>query len=285
MTRLAIADLPPLTGSPGMAQGSYGDVGNLELLVPAAGGGLEVFWFNADAVEHRHGAARGCWSGALHVFGHEDVRIARISQVAAGPRFLEALAVTRDGSLHRLYWTPTDGFVAAGILASDVIAASAVVEAQASLHLLAVHSDGTVVQLHAPLTDYPTVTWRTRRVARGATAVALGASLTAAVLVDGAARVMRYDGDWQLARTVAGPWTDIALAGELVLGLDASGQFAGVPARALTAARTTLDGGRIDVVLAVDRGLVHLHGDGHSWSAPRRIRSEVWIEPGGSVHR
>jgi hypothetical protein len=279
------AALPGLTGSPGLAQGAYGDRGNLELLAPAAGGGLWVFWFNADQTEHRRGAARGCWSGGLHVFGGHDVRLARISQVSAGPRFLEAVALTGDGSLHRLYWTPDDGFVDAGVIATGVVAASQIVEAEAALHLLAVTTDSRVLHLRASLDTYPSATWTTWPVLAGASTAVLGPDLSAAALVDGAAHVLHYVGGWRTVRTVDGPWTDIALAGELVLGLDGDGRFAGVDAHAITAVSTTLDGGRIDVVLATAQALVHLHGDGRTWSEPRPIRSEVWLEPDAAIHR
>lgn len=280
-----VADLPPLAGSAGLTQGAYGDVGNLELVSPAADGGLWVFWFNADEVEHRQGAARRCWSGGLHVFAGHEVTAARISQVASGPRFLEALALTADAELHRLYWTPTEGFVHAGVLAPDVVAASATVEAHGALHVLVVGLDATVSHLQAPLAGYPAVRWTSRSIAPRASALALGPDLSAVLVVDGQAHVLRYDDRWQPARTVPGPWRDIALAGEYVLGLDADGRFAGIEARAIAATPTTLDGGRIDVVLSVADGLVHLHGDGRSWSSPHRIRSDVWLEDGALVHR
>ena len=282
---IRIAELPALTGSPGLAQGAYGDVGNLELIAPAADGGLWVFWFNADEIEHRQGAVRGCWSGGLHEFADHDVAAARISQVVAGPRYLEAVALTTGGSLHRLYWTPTDGFVDAGVVAAHIAAASAVVEAGDALHLLAVTTAGTVVHLRGSLEEYPAVRWTSREVTTGASAVSLGPDLTAVLLVDGVARVLRYDDGWRHVRTVAGRWRDVALAGDVVLGVDSTGRFAGVEASAIAAAPTTLDGGRIDVVVSVVDGIVHMYGDGRDWSEPRPIRSQVWLEPDAPIHR
>jgi hypothetical protein len=278
------AELPAFVGAPGIAQGRYGDAGNLELLVPAACGGVEVLWFNADPVEHRRGATRGCWSGALHVFGEEPVTVARIAQAQAGPHFLEASVVTGGGALHRLYWTPADGFVSGGVLLDEVDTVSRTVELADGLHVLAARRDGTLVHLSAALPGYPDVRWRAHELASGVSAVALDGT-AAAALVDGSAVVYGYDGAWRVVGIEPGPFSDVAVAGDRVLGLDATRRFAGVEARALTATRTTLDGGRIDVVLAVEGGLVHVHGDGTTWSAPRPVRSEVWAEPGAPIHR
>jgi hypothetical protein len=232
--------LPPLTGAPGLTQGAYGDRGNLELVAPGAAGGLWVFWFNADEVDHHQGAVRGCWSGGLHFFAGRDVTLARITQVSAGPNFLEVVALTASGDLHRLYWTPSDGFVEAGVIVSGARGAAAIVQTADTLGVSVLLADGSLRLLKARLDDYPSLAW----------SEPLPAPESAALAVR----------------------TDVAVVGDLVLGLD----LVDVPVRAITAAATTLDGGRIDVVLADDDGLLHLHGDGATWTPPVRITSEVW---------
>lgn len=155
--RIVSTDLPALTGSPWVTQGAYGDAGNLELVAPAADDGFWVFWFNADPVDHQQGAAVRCWSGGLHVFAGHRVQAARITQVQRGPRFLEALALS-DGTLHRLYWTPEDGFVHAGPIATGIADTSAVVEQPAGLHVDVRRTDGTFVRLVGDASAYPAVT-------------------------------------------------------------------------------------------------------------------------------
>ena len=39
---------PEVTGRPGLTQGRYGAMGNLELVAPAVDDGLWVGWFNRD---------------------------------------------------------------------------------------------------------------------------------------------------------------------------------------------------------------------------------------------
>ena len=107
---------PPVTGSPGIAQG---DNGNLELVAPAVTDGFWVFWCNLDTVEHHAGAPLGRWSPGLHVPTGERVHAVRIAQVDAGPDWLEA-TVLMAGVVHRWCWSPIGGFAPAGVLASGV---------------------------------------------------------------------------------------------------------------------------------------------------------------------
>ena len=55
--RIEHLSTPSARGVPGLVQGVYGEVGNLELVVPGADG-LWVYWFNADPVDHRREAPR-----------------------------------------------------------------------------------------------------------------------------------------------------------------------------------------------------------------------------------
>lgn len=168
MPRLVTEPLPAVAGSPGLAQGAYGDVGNLELAVPAADDGIWVFWFNADRVEHHAGAAQGCWSGGLHVFAGHRVEAARITQVQAGPRYLELLALSAQ-VLHRLYWTPERGFVDAGPIAPDVAAASPVRELPEQLQIEVLGTDGISRVLVGDKLRYPNVAWAAREGERSTT--------------------------------------------------------------------------------------------------------------------
>jgi hypothetical protein len=161
MKRLVTVSIPPVTGSPGLVQGSYGDAGNLELAVPAIDDGIWIFWFNADPVEHEAGAAMGCWSGGLHVFGGRAVDAARISQVQAGPNFLELLALSAR-TLHRLYWTPERGFVDAGPIATDVADVSPVRETGTELLVDVVDVHGARYLLAGDKLRYPNVAWTAR---------------------------------------------------------------------------------------------------------------------------
>lgn len=137
---------PAVTGRPGLTQGRYGSVGNLELVAAAADGGLWVGWFNADPTESWSGAAIGRWSGALRFGARRRFLEARIAQVDAGPDWLEAVGRTADGNLRRHVWSPADGFVDHGVLAADVASTSAVVThpGDGSLLLAVAHHDGMV---------------------------------------------------------------------------------------------------------------------------------------------
>jgi hypothetical protein len=151
---------PEVTGRPGLTQGRYGAAGNLELVAPAVDDGLWVGWFNCDRVESRSGAAIQRWSGALRfAHGHRYVS-ADVTQVDAGPNFLEVVALTTGGTLRRHVWSPGPGFVDHGELASEVGSSSAVVQSPAdgSLRVAVAGPDGRVRILHgSPGWVYPAV--------------------------------------------------------------------------------------------------------------------------------
>lgn len=111
---------PPVTGRPGIAQGRYGDNGNLELVACATDHGLWVGWWNADDHESHAGTAVGCWSGALHFAAGHQYESAAITQVRPGPDFLEVVAQTVDGQLRRHVWTPETGFLDHGTVATGI---------------------------------------------------------------------------------------------------------------------------------------------------------------------
>jgi hypothetical protein len=151
---------PEVAGRPGLTQGRYGAAGNLELVVPATDDGLWVGWFNHDPVESHAGAAVRHWSGALRFARGHRYRSADITQVDAGPDFLEVVARTTDGALRRHVWSPGPGFVDHGELAADVASCSAVVQSPAdgSLQVAVAGRDGRVRLLRAsPGPAYPTL--------------------------------------------------------------------------------------------------------------------------------
>lgn len=155
--------LPPVAGEPGLTQGAYGDHGNLELVVPAVDAGIWVLWHNADppgGIAPAAGPPPRRWSGALHFAGDLDrVDVARIAQVSHGPRFLEVSAVA-DGRAHRLYWTPTDGFLPGGLLADDARDVSAITELpDGRLACVVTTAAGHAVRLVAAVDRYPVLQW------------------------------------------------------------------------------------------------------------------------------
>lgn len=147
---------PPTTGRPGITQGRYGHHGNLELVVCDPEDGLRVGWFNHDGVESFAGASIGCWSGTLRFArGHRYVRAA-VTQVDAGPDWLEVLALTDTGDLRRHVWSPAEGFVDHGSVGLEVTDASGAV-VTASGDLVVATLMGTRIELlrATPGEDYP----------------------------------------------------------------------------------------------------------------------------------
>lgn len=137
---------PDVTGRPGLAQGRYGVMGNLELVAPATDDGVWVGWFNCDPVESYSQASVQRWSGALRFArGHRYVS-ADLTQVDAGPDYLEVVALTSGGNLRRHVWSPDLGFVDQGELAEAVAVCSSVVQnpVDGSLYIATAGLDGRV---------------------------------------------------------------------------------------------------------------------------------------------
>jgi hypothetical protein len=149
---------PEVTGRPGLTQGRYGAAGNLELVAPAVDDGLWVGWFNRDPVESHSGAAIQRWSGAMRfAHGHRYVS-ADVTQVDAGPDFLEVVALTTGGTLRRHVRSPGPGFVDRGELAGAIASCSALVQSpvDGSLQVAVAGLDGRVRILHgSPGQAYP----------------------------------------------------------------------------------------------------------------------------------
>ena len=313
---VVIEPMPPLHGSAGLTQGGYGEGGNLELVAPDPDSGFWCFWWNADPVDSRTSVAAGAWSGGLHVAG-ERLDGVRVTQVRSGPKFLEVVGVAGDRLL-RWYWTPTEGFVRAGTVATSVVSASAVVEDdEGLLHLLAARPDGSVTHLSANPKGYPDITWlgvtadELPRAASVDLVQAPDGSLVGLVVdAGGRAHCLRNRDGWLDEPAPPGYWTTLSLvAGEtlLAVGLDASGSLQvsrqgrdtwlqPVPVAQLgrlehlAAAATSLDGGRVDVVVRHGGEAWHLTtptdetADG-AWTC-EQIVSKVWctVDP-VTVHR
>ena len=250
-----------VTGSPGLAQGAYGEHGNLELVCPAAAGGFWVLWFDVE------------WHLGLHVPSAAPLHCVRVTQVAEGPRFLEV--VGRAGtSVHRQFWTPTDGFVAAGQVAVSEVDPSRVVAHGGGFHLLC-QQRGSVVLVTAATAAYPTLEWGVQDVvcpAADVTSLDLGVvdGALAALVVAGDTAVLHVRGEsgWRPMRTLPGRWREAVLATPLVAGLDEHGRVVWcgtdgalvetrLVADAVTATTSTLDGGALEIVTRTGTALRH----------------------------
>jgi hypothetical protein len=303
---------PEVTGRPGLTQGRYGTAGNLELVVPAVDDGLWVGWFNRDPVESYAGAAVQRWSGALRFArGHRYVS-ADVTQVDAGPDFLEVVARTTGGTLRRHVWSPGPGFVDHGELAGAVASSSAVVQrpADGSLHVAVAGLDGRVRVLQgSPGRDYPAVRLEVSH-----------PGITGVVAVDAAWHDDHLDlvtvGGDQLARLHCPhrASTDIGggpvLAARLVVEPDGGRLLAALGSRGRVtlrrvdapedertdlgvadelAAAPVRAGGRVDCHVVMRRGgrLWHQQtGQASTANGARLVEAQVWADPGtATVHR
>jgi hypothetical protein len=163
--RLVRQPWPRVAGRPGFTQGRYGAVGNLELVACAVDDGLWVGWFNSDRIDTMEGAAVGQWSGALRFGRGPRFVSASITQVHAGPDWLEVVALTDLGELRRLVWSPDEGFVEHGTLAEQVVAASALVEQPDGRYVAVVTGAAGIRALTAiPGDRYPVISFRESKV-------------------------------------------------------------------------------------------------------------------------
>lgn len=299
--QLLSQSLPSVCGRPGLTQGVYGDRGNLELVAPAEDGGIWVFWFNADAIDRRSGPLPGSWSGGLHFAGVRPVRAVAITQVSQGPDFLEVIVLS-DAGAERYYWTPAAGFIDAGILIpyARAVSALAVNADGSSFRLAAVSPAGEALRLTAQTASYPHLDWLIEPAGNASEAVVLDVghgSLGMLVAGHVSTPAGAVPGFWSTVNGVSGA------EGHLV-GIDARGcvvfsqrgssgwceqrqPWPDLRVDAVAAARTNLDGGRIDVI--VRRGAALYHGwlscDHDAVRAPRRIYARAWAQPGASLHR
>jgi hypothetical protein len=305
---------PEVTGRPGLTQGRYGAAGNLELVVPAVDDGLWVGWFNRDPVESHAGAALQRWSGALRFARGHRYASADVTQVDAGPDFLEVVARTTGGILRRHVWSPGPGFVDHGELAGAVASCSALVQRPAggSLHVAVAGLDGRVRVLQgSPGRDYPEMRFEVA-----------DPGIAGVVAVDAAWHDDHLDlvtvGGDQLPRphcphrASADIGTGPVLAARLVVAPDGSRLLAvlGSDGRATLrrvddregdgidlevadefAAAPVRAGGRVECHLVLRRGGQLWHhqtgqaGDGTA-EGGRLVEAEVWTDPGvRTVHR
>jgi hypothetical protein len=313
---LRVEDLPPLTGRPGVAQGGYGQRGNLELVCPDPDTGFWVLWWNADPADARTGARPGAWSGGLHVpTGHRHSSTA-ITQLRRGPSFLEVVLAGPDG-VHRTTWSPDGGFSPVSRVAAGA-AASRLVEPPLgdALHLL-VASPSSVLHVTGGAAAYPDLGWSGSPISAGQvppTALSPdGAEGLVAVTAAGGGVVTARWGpatgwtepvplhldtaatELEVLRLPGGDHLVLALGADGALQAarlhaDGSATSAAAPplrAESFAAAESTVDGGRVELVARTGATLVHIwRGADGSWADPVVVRSEAWVDPAlTTVHR
>jgi hypothetical protein len=284
------AALPASSGRSSVTQGRYGTRGNLELVACDPADGLWVTWFNSDPVEAagaaapRAGALPGHWSRGLPFARGRHYDRVHITQVRRGPDHLEVVARAMDGDVRRWVWTPADGFVDAGVIATATVATSAVVEGAAGmLHLLVVDVDGRMRHVQGRAATSTAATWTSNvvRTDEAVTDVALARDETLAGDADGTLLAAVHHGDrvvvgspeddrwtpapgrWREVNVV--PWrraphlVGISGRGHLQWALaDTLTEFPDEPTwQHVSAAASTRDGGRIEIVATAGNRLSH----------------------------
>lgn len=149
----------PTAGTPSLAQGVYGDGGNLELVVPDTEDGIWVFWFNADAADAAYESVRpGTWSDGLRFADGDRWLDAWIVQSTLGPDHLEALALRDNGAVVSWFWSPEHGFQRRD--AEVATGATAIALAHEAGVLVATVRDADGERhLRAGVEDYPARQW------------------------------------------------------------------------------------------------------------------------------
>lgn len=283
--------VPQAAGIPSLAQGAYGDRGNLELAYADPADGLWVCWFNGDAPTAERAADAvppGAWSGGLRFATGHRYRAISLIQARRGPDFLEGVALAAD-ALHRWTWSPGPGFERTDELppAGVRLDRCAVSETDDGFVVVASGADAGLVW-RASDDGYPRLRWS------GPTSFALPAGSTDAALrcsaegvVDGLA--VAASRLWRCDDVEAAPWRDIGTADDatrvcavvagrlaepgpayviasrtrLSVVRDAGAEAlldlsAGVRADALAAATATLDRDSLEVVLRHGAVLHHV---------------------------
>lgn len=205
-------------------------------------------------------------NAGLHVHTGSRWVSARISQVAFGPNFLEVVGLAESGSLQRWYWTPGDGFLAGGTIASTAGGMPARIVACADRLTTMRLADAGIEVLTSDTERYPALHWRSRRVPVDGAATSLDLVVAAPtvslqpaaaqfphssglVVLDGRAHLLEpVDAmGWQLGPALPGEWRTAQIhfvdrSAAVLTGLDIDGN---------------------PLIGAVD--LVHA-GSTHSWS-------------------
>lgn len=198
----------PGMGTMSVTQGAYGSRGNLELVVPHAGSGATVCWFNSDppggpVAEPAIPAAT--WSVGLQV-ATGVVSAVAIHQARSGPHFLE-LVVSGTAGLHRWTWSPGPGFEQTDTWTEEV-GLPFVTETDTDLVLGQASSRG-VVRMRASLVSYPALQdWHVERLEVAGDPVAVAADRTGGVLA-----ALRLNGDLRLVRWRADGSVDVEPTG------------------------------------------------------------------------
>jgi hypothetical protein len=298
-------------GAPALVQSSYGTRGNLELVQADAREGLWVHWRNNDAQDVRPGALAGCWSAGLAFAGGRRFDDVALTQVAQGSPNIEVVA-TSGRLIHRTYWSAGAGFSDPVALAGGCSPGSIalVQRGDGDLVVAAPDAEGGVRLLLCDTAAYPALAVRELRrlapelgrvlgvaAAEGAGGLALAAlsenGVVAALEERTGATEAIASGCHAVALAAAGPRSGAVLvalresgASFAVEGADGWSaprpltlQLAG--AAAVTACRSTLGGGQVDIVIRTGSSLVHTAIDDRTATVVERpavIETRAWIE-------
>ena len=156
--------LAPAQGVHAVIQGSYGEVGNLELVVPDPLDGLWVYWRNNDAHDIRPGAVAGGWSAGLRFAQGARYGTVSVLQTRHGPNNIEVIAIS-NAAAHRIFWNPETGFSSADCVGTTQTVAASLFEDDRPPHdLIMVSTDGDQVAVqYGESKSYPRLHFANRR--------------------------------------------------------------------------------------------------------------------------
>lgn len=280
---LVRAPLAPCGGVPSLVQGTYGQVGNLELVFPDAQGGLWVHWRNLDPDDVRPGARAGGWSAGLRVASDRHFDASSTIETAE-TRSLVVVA-SAGGEVLTTAWTAEAGFGAVEpVGVSGTVAGLLQAPGSRELLLLTV-SDAGMVAVHGSSGSGAWSALEPTRYldpARATPIVAASTFFTAAGELGMV--VVRADGELWLVGRPGGPrWLASGVGAGVVALVDPDGRLEVIAVDADAGLRLWSESrddvfasslGRVDAVAAcrVDRG-------GRGIAAVARVGDRLWWCP------
>ena len=272
MRRLT-APIGAAAGVPAITQGSYGAVGNLELVVPDPADGAWVYWRNSDPADVRPGAVAGGWSAGLRILAGRRGTAVAVLETVHGSRTLEVVAVA-DGGLVRTVWQPDRGFGEQQSIAPSASGVPLIEQDRVAPHALRVTFLGPsgLSTLEASIGHYPTLGWGT-----GSCPAHVGQLADPLVsVIDRAAprhrpTIVRAPGDGSV-RVVRGRTA--------LVSIDVDGR----PVDAVAACLVRLPEPGLVIVMRSGSELLEVdlvrRGAGYAAGAPRLVRTDAWVEDG-----